>query len=424
MLDIRLIREQTAFVKAELGKAGVDGAEIDRVVECDTERRRLQHELDELRARRTRESKELGRMSPEERESKRAEMRALGDRIGAAEQKLAEVDLRFNELMLGIRNIPRPYVPAGRGEADNNIVRSEGELRKFDFEPRPHWELGEKLGIIDFERGVKLSGTRFYILAGLGARLERALIAFMLDLKTREQGYLEIAPPLMVNTATATSTGHLPKNADTMYHDAEEDYWFIPTAELPLTSMYRDEIIEAERLPIKLAAYTPCFRREKMSAGRDVRGIKRGHQFDKVEMVKLVRPETSDDELQSLVENACEVCRRLGIAFRVVQLCTADISFASAATYDIEMWAPGIGEWLEVSSCSNCTDFQMRRANLRYRPQKGGKTEFLHALNGSGLGLPRTLIAVMENYQQADGSIVIPEVLRPYMGGAERIEEE
>jgi len=375
-------------------------------------------------ARRTRESKELGRMSPEERESKRAEMRALGDRIGAAEQKLAEVDLRFNELMLGIRNIPRPYVPAGRGEADNNIVRSEGELRKFDFEPRPHWELGEKLGIIDFERGVKLSGTRFYILAGLGARLERALIAFMLDLKTREQGYLEIAPPLMVNTATATSTGHLPKNADTMYHDAEEDYWFIPTAELPLTSMYRDEIIEAERLPIKLAAYTPCFRREKMSAGRDVRGIKRGHQFDKVEMVKLVRPETSDDELQSLVENACEVCRRLGIAFRVVQLCTADISFASAATYDIEMWAPGIGEWLEVSSCSNCTDFQMRRANLRYRPQKGGKTEFLHALNGSGLGLPRTLIAVMENYQQADGSIVIPEVLRPYMGGAERIEEE
>ena len=424
MLDIRLIREQTAFVKAELGKAGVDGAEIDRVVECDTERRRLQHELDELRARRTRESKELGRMSPEERESKRAEMRALGDRIGAAEQQLAEVDLRFNELMLGIRNIPRPYVPAGRGEADNNIVRSEGELRKFDFEPRPHWELGEKLGIIDFERGVKLSGTRFYILAGLGARLERALIAFMLDLKTREQGYLEIAPPLMVNTATATSTGHLPKNADTMYHDAEEDYWFIPTAELPLTSMYRDEIIEAERLPIKLAAYTPCFRREKMSAGRDVRGIKRGHQFDKVEMVKLVRPETSDDELQSLVENACEVCRRLGIAFRVVQLCTADISFASAATYDIEMWAPGIGEWLEVSSCSNCTDFQMRRANLRYRPQKGGKTEFLHALNGSGLGLPRTLIAVMENYQQADGSIVIPEVLRPYMGGAERIEEE
>jgi seryl-tRNA synthetase len=421
MLDIRLIREQTDFVKAELGKAGLEAAEIDRVVECDAERRRLQHELDELRARRTRESKELGRMAPEEREPRRLEMRALGDQIAAGEQRLAEVEARFNEVMLGLRNLPRPYVPVGRGEADNQVVRIEGEPRKFEFAPAPHWELGEKLGIIDFERGVKLSGTRFYLLAGLGARLERALIAFMLDLKTREQGYLEIAPPLMVNTATATSTGHLPKNADTMYHDAEEDYWFIPTAELPLTSMYREEILDAARLPIYLTAYTPCFRREKMSAGRDVRGIKRGHQFDKVEMVKLVRPETSDEELQALVENACEVCRRLGIPFRVVQLCTADLSFASAATYDIEMWAPGLGEWLEVSSCSNCTDFQMRRANIRYRPEKGGKTEFLHALNGSGLGLPRTLIAVMENYQQADGSIVIPEVLRPYMGGADII---
>jgi seryl-tRNA synthetase len=421
MLDIRLIRERPEFVKAELGKAGVAPVEIDEILECDAERRQSQRELDEMRARRTRESKELGRMTPEERESRRLEMRALGDQIAAGEQTLAGIDQRFNDLMLGIRNIPRPYVPAGSGEADNQIVRTEGEPRKFEFKPAPHWELGEKLGIIDFERGVKLSGTRFYVLAGLGARLERALIAFMLDLKTREQGYLEIAPPLMVNTATATSTGHLPKNADTMYHDAEEDYWFIPTAELPLTSMYRDEILDSARLPINLTAYTPCFRREKMSAGRDVRGIKRGHQFDKVEMVKLVRPETSDNELQTLVENACEVCRRLGIPFRVVQLCTADISFASAATYDIEMWAPGLGEWLEVSSCSNCTDFQMRRANIRYRPEKGGKTEFLHALNGSGLGLPRTLIAVMENYQQADGSIVIPEILRPYMGGVEVI---
>jgi seryl-tRNA synthetase len=421
MLDIRLIRERPDFVKAELGKAGVAPVEIDEILECDAERRQSQRELDEMRARRTRESKELGRMTPEERESRRLEMRALGDQIAAGEQTLAGIDQRFNDLMLGIRNIPRPYVPAGSGEADNQIVRTEGEPRKFEFKPAPHWELGEKLGIIDFERGVKLSGTRFYVLAGLGARLERALIAFMLDLKTREQGYLEIAPPLMVNTATATSTGHLPKNADTMYHDAEEDYWFIPTAELPLTSMYRDEILDSARLPINLTAYTPCFRREKMSAGRDVRGIKRGHQFDKVEMVKLVRPETSDNELQTLVENACEVCRRLGIPFRVVQLCTADISFASAATYDIEMWAPGLGEWLEVSSCSNCTDFQMRRANIRYRPEKGGKTEFLHALNGSGLGLPRTLIAVMENYQQADGSIVIPEILRPYMGGVEVI---
>jgi seryl-tRNA synthetase len=325
-------------------------------------------------------------------------------------------------LMLGLRNLPRPYVPVGRGEADNKLVRTEGEPRRFDFNPLPHWELGERLGIIDFERGVKLAGTRFYVLKGLGARLERALITLMLDLKIRDQGYLEIIPPLMVNSATAISTGHLPKNADTMYKDIEEDYWFIPTAELPLTSLYRDEILEAESLPRYLTAYTPCFRREKMSAGRDVRGIKRGHQFDKVEMVKLVRPETSDEELDKLVEDACAVCRSLKIPFRIVQLCTADLNAASAATYDIEMWAPGLGEWLEVSSRSNCTDFQTRRANIRYRPEAGGKTEFVHALNGSGLGLPRTLIAVLENYQRADGSVVIPEALRPYMGGAEIIE--
>ncbi|HUN59119.1 MAG TPA: serine--tRNA ligase [Candidatus Binataceae bacterium] len=423
MLDIKLMREQSAFVKTELAKAGVDEAEVDRVLASDAERRRLQFELDELRARRTRESKELGKMAPDVREVKRAEMRELGDRISAGEQKLGEVERTFTDLMMSLRNLPRPYVPVGQSEADNRVVRSEGEPRQFDFKPQPHWEIGERLGIIDFERGVKLAGTRFYVLKGLGARLERALIAFMLDLKTQEQGYLEVAPPLMVNTATATSTGHLPKNADTMYRDIEEDYWFIPTAELPLTSLYRDEILDNATLPQYLTAYTPCFRREKMSAGRDVRGIKRGHQFDKVEMVKLVRPESSDGELDKLVKDACEICRRLEIPFRVLQLCTGDLSFASAATYDIEMWAPGLGEWLEVSSCSNCTDFQMRRANIRYRPEKGGKTEFLHALNGSGLGLPRTLIAVLENYQQADGSVVIPRVLRPYMAGAEIIRE-
>ena len=423
MLDIKLMREQSAFVKTELAKAGVDEAEVDRVLASDAERRRLQFELDELRARRTRESKELGKMAPDVREVKRAEMRELGDRISAGEQKLGEVERTFTDLMMSLRNLPRPYVPVGQSEADNRVVRSEGEPRQFDFKPQPHWEIGERLGIIDFERGVKLAGTRFYVLKGLGARLERALIAFMLDLKTQEQGYLEVAPPLMVNTATATSTGHLPKNADTMYRDIEEDYWFIPTAELPLTSLYRDEILDNATLPQYLTAYTPCFRREKMSAGRDVRGIKRGHQFDKVEMVKLVRPESSDGELDKLVNDACEICRRLEIPFRVLQLCTGDLSFASAATYDIEMWAPGLGEWLEVSSCSNCTDFQMRRANIRYRPEKGGKTEFLHALNGSGLGLPRTLIAVLENYQQADGSVVIPRVLRPYMAGAEIIRE-
>jgi seryl-tRNA synthetase len=420
MLDMKLIREQTAYVKAQLGRAGVQEAEIDQVLECDAQRRRLQHELDELRARRTRESKELGKLTVEEREARRAEMRSLGDRIAGGEHELAAIEKRLGELMLGIRNLPREYVQSGAGEADNLIIKTEGEPSRFDFQPLPHWELGEKLGIIDFARGVKLSGTRFYLLRGAGAKLERALIAWMLDLK-REQGYLEIIPPLMVSTETATSTGHLPKNADTMYRDIEDDFWFIPTAEVPLTGMYRGEILEAEQLPIYLTAYTPCFRRERMSAGRDVRGIKRGHQFDKVEMVKLVRPETSDDELTSLIDDAAAVCRGLGIPFRIVQLCTAELSFASAATYDLEIWAPGLDEWLEVSSCSNCTDFQMRRANIRYRPHRGGKTEFLHALNGSGLALPRTLIAVLENYQQADGSVVIPRVLRPYLGGLEVI---
>lgn len=421
MLDIRLIRERTDSVKSELAKTGVDPAEVDGLLAVDLKRRRLQHELDEMRARRTRESRAMGALAPSQREPRRAEMRALGERIASGERELAAVEQGFSALMLGLRNLPRPQVPVGRGPEENRVVRSEGELPNFDFKPLAHWELGERLGIIDFERGVKLSGTRFYVLVGAGARLERALIAWMLDLKTREQGYLEIAPPLMVNSQTATGTGHLPKFADTMYRDIEEDYWFIPTAEVPLTNLYRDEILEAERLPIYLTAYTPCFRREKMSAGRDVRGIKRGHVFDKVEMVKLVRPETSDDELEKLVNNAWEVCRRLRIPFRVVQLCTGDLGFASAATYDVEMWAPGCGEWLEVSSCSNCTDFQTRRANIRFRPHAGAKPELVHALNGSGLGLPRTLIAVLENYQQADGSIVVPEVLRAYMGGIDMI---
>jgi seryl-tRNA synthetase len=420
MLDIRLVREKPDSVKAELAKAGVDPAEIDRVLDTDTRRRKLQFEIDEMRARRTRESKELGKASPAERDARRAEMRELGERIAAGDRELGELERGLQELMLGIRNIPRPYVVVGQSEADNRVLRSEGVVQEFTaFKPRPHWEIGEKLGIIDFDRGVKLSGTRFYVLVGAGARLERALIAWMLDVK-REQGYLEIWPPLMVNTATVTSTGHYPKNADTMYRDAEEDYWFIPTAEVPLTSLYREETLEESRLPVYLTAYTPCFRREKMSAGRDVRGIKRGHQFDKVEMVKLVHPETSDGEFHKMVADAEEICRRLEIPYRVIELCTSDLSFASAVTYDLEMWAPGCGEWLEVSSVSNCTDFQARRAQIRFRT-KGGKRELVHTLNGSGLALPRTLIAVLENYQNEDGSVTVPAVLRPYMAGMERI---
>ncbi len=420
MLDIRLIRENPDQIKAELKKVDFPAEEVDRILGADARRRRLQHDLDEMRAHRTRESKELGKMSPAERDSRRAEMRALGEKIGEGERELTEVEDEFRRLMLFVPNLPRPWVPEGEGESANSVVRSEGEPRRLDFPALPHWELGEKLGIIDFERGVKLSGSRFYVLMGMGARLERALIAMMLDLK-REQGYLEVAPPLMVNTETVTGTAHLPKFADTMYRDIEEDYWFVPTAEVPLTNLYAREILDPQRLPIYMTAYTPCFRREKMSAGRDVRGIKRGHQFDKVEMVKLVHPENSDTELEGLVENACEVCRRLGLAFRVIRMGTGDLGFAAAAKYDVEVWAPGCSEWLEVSSCSNCWDFQARRAQIRFRSEKTGKNEFVHTLNGSGLGLPRTLIAVLENYQQADGSIAIPPVLRPYLDGLEVI---
>jgi seryl-tRNA synthetase len=444
MLDIKLIRERPDFVKGELAKRGVDPGEVDRLLEVDQRRRKLQGEVDQLRADRKRRAREVGKLPAEERAAEIAKIRAEE----ADEEKLAKLDAgsasageavdasnpllllgthlgladrEFHSRMLELPNIPRADVPVGASEADNKVIKTEGTPIEFTaFKPIPHWELGEKLGILDFDRGVKLSGTRFYVLSGAGARLQRALIAWMLDVKIREQGYLEIIPPLMVSTETATSTGHLPKNADTMYHNAEDDFWFIPTAEVPLTSLHRDETLDESSLPIYMTAYTPCFRREKMSAGRDVRGIKRGHQFDKVEMVKLVRPETSDDEFLKMVNDAEEICRRLKIPYRVVALCTADLSFASAVTYDLEMWAPGCGEWLEVSSISNCTDFQARRAKIRFKT-KGGKPELVHTLNGSGLALPRTMIAVLENYQNEDGSVTVPEVLLPYMGGVERI---
>jgi seryl-tRNA synthetase len=421
MLDVKLIRERPDWVKQELAKVGFDGETVDRLIECDAKRRQLQHQLDELRAQRARQSRELAQLSEQQRESARGEMRALGTRISQGEHELAQLERQAETMLLEMPNLPRAHVPVGASESDNKIVRTEFEPRAFDFKPRAHWELGERLGIIDFERGVKLAGTRFYVMTGAGARLERALVAWMLDVKIKEQAYLEVWPPLMVNSATVLGSGHLPKFRDTMYRDAEEDFWFIPTAEVPLTNLYAGEILEASRLPIYLTAYTPCFRREKMSAGRDVRGIKRGHQFDKVEMVKIVTPETSDSELETLVDNACEICRRLEIPFRVVQMCTGDLGFTAAAKYDVEMWAPGCGEWLEVSSCSNCADFQARRAWIRFRRAPGDKPEFVHTLNGSGLGLPRTLIAVLENYQNQDGSVTVPRVLRAYMDGLEVI---
>jgi seryl-tRNA synthetase len=338
----------------------------------------------------------------------------LDDRLRAVEEALQHA-------LLLVPNMPHPSVPIGPDESHNVLIRTEGQPRGFDFEPLPHWDLGETLDIIDFERGVKLSGSRFYVLKGAGAQLQRALITWMLDLHRKEHGYTEIYPPAVVREECLVGTGNLPKFGDNLYRDVEDDLWLIPTGEVPVTNLYRDEILPPQSLPIRHVAYTPCFRREKMSAGRDVRGIKRGHQFDKVEMVKFVEPETSMRELQDLVADAEDVCRGLGIPHRVVQMCTGDLAFQAAVKYDVEMWAPGAQEWLEVSSCSNFLDFQARRSNIRYRPEPGARPRFVHTLNGSGLALPRTLIAVLENYQQADGSVTIPEVLRSYMGGAEVI---
>jgi seryl-tRNA synthetase len=421
MLDIRVIRDKPDEVKAALATVGVEAGEVDEVLRLDERRRSLITEVEQLRSERSSTSKLLGKMSAEEREPKLAEMRALGDRIGDLEKELAVAEEAFDAAMLLLPNIPHPDVPVGADESQNVVVREVGGEAQFDFEPQPHWDLGEKLGIIDFERGVKISGSRFYVLRGQGARLQRALINWMLDLHTTEHGYTELYPPAMVRQECLVGTGNLPKFGDNLYRDAEEDFWFVPTAEVPVTNFYRDEILEADRLPIRHVAYSPCFRREKMSAGRDVRGIKRGHQFDKVEMVKFVRPESSDDELLRLLDDAEDVCRRLGLRHRVVQMCTGDLSFVAAMKYDVELWAPGCGEWLEVSSCSNFRDFQARRARIRYRPEPRAKPELVHTLNGSGLALPRVVIAVLETYQQGDGTVRVPEVLRPYMGGAETI---
>ena len=423
MLDIKLVRDRPDEVKARLATVGVPAEDVEELLEADRTRRAGIAELESLRAQRTQRSKDIRRITDaDEREGAVRVMRELGARIGQLEHQVAAQETAFQRRLLELPNLPHPDVPVGADESENRTVRSEGDLPDFSFQPRPHWELGEALGILDFARGAKISGSRFYILKGLGARLQRALIAWMLDLHVTEHGYTEVYPPAMVKEDCLIGTGNLPKFGENLYRDAEEDFWFIPTAEVPVTNLYREEVLEAGRLPIHHVAYTPCFRREKMSAGRDVRGIKRGHQFDKVEMVKFVEPAQSDRELLALLDNAEDVCRKLEIPHRVVQMCTGDLSFVAAAKYDVEMWAPGCGEWLEVSSCSNFGDFQARRAKIRYRPKPGAKPELVHTLNGSGLALPRVMIAVLENYQQVDGSVVIPHVLRPYMGGVETIE--
>ena len=419
MLELRFIREHPDEVREALVKLNAT-APIDEILALDDQRRELLAEADALKHRRNVVSKRIGRMKDKD-QALIEEMREVGARIKALDGRLNEVEEELNDLLLLVPNVPDPSVPVGKDESENVLVRSVGEPRQFDFEPLPHWDLGPTLDIIDFERGVRMSGTRFYVLKGLGARLQRAAITWMVDVHVKEQGYIEVYPPFLVQGKCLVGTGNLPKFADNLYRYEPDDLWMIPTAEVPVTNLHREEILAPGSLPIKYVSYTACFRREQMSAGRDTRGIKRGHQFDKVEMVRFVEPETSAEQLEELVNNAERIAELLEIPHRVVEMCTGDLAFSAMKKYDVEMWAPGVQEWLEVSSCSNFGDFQARRANIRYRPELGAKPRFVHTMNGSGLGLPRVMIAIIENYQQADGSIVIPEVLRPYMDDLELI---
>ena len=414
MIDIKLIRDNPEVVYQAMEKRGEGRAEVDEIIELDSSYRQIQKEAEALRARRNDVSKQISLMKDKPADLI-AEMRQVGERISQIEAESGEITARLEDKLLRLPNLPAADVPVGKDSQDNIEVRSWGKPKEFTFKPLPHWELGEKLGIIDFQRGVKLSGTRFYVLRGQGAQLQRALINFMLDLHVNAHGYTEIFPPFMVKKESMVGSGNLPKFADNLYHDVEEDYWFIPTAEVPLTNLHRDEILTPGTLPLYYVAHTSCFRREKMAAGKDSRGIKRGHQFEKVEMYKFVEPETSVSELDKLTRDAEDICQKLGLPYHVIQLCTGDMGFAAVKTFDIEIWAAGCREWLEVSSCSNCGDFQARRANIRYRPDSESKPRLVHTLNGSGLALPRIMISIIENYQQQDGSILVPEALHPYM---------
>ena len=423
MLDITLIREHPDQVRAALTTRHMDTQVVDAAQVLDTRRRGLLVQADELKSERNIVSKQISQLKdPAERQLKIDSMRLVGDQIAALDEQVRQVEAELTALVASIPNIPDPSTPPGADDSENVVLRTVGNVKDLGFTPKPHWELGPALGIIDFERGTKVAGSRFYVLSGAGARLQRALIAWMLDLHIR-QGYTEKYLPFMVKADTLFASGQLPKFADNLYHDAEEDFWMVPTAEVPLTGLHKDEILEAGTLPLHYTAYTPCFRREKMSAGRDVRGIKRGHQFDKVEMYIYCEPENSGQELDKMVADAEQTCAELGLTYRVKRLCGGDLGFNAAITYDLEVWAPGCDEWLEVSSVSNVGDFQARRASIKVRGSDG-KPHLVHTLNGSGLGIPRTLIAVMENYQQPDGSIVVPEVLRPWMGGIQIIHPE
>ena len=424
MIDLKYIRENPDAVRDALKKLHAE-APIDEILSLDLRRREVLQELEALRHERKTTSKKIGRMKdPSERQPLIDAMQGVNEKIASLDDQLSDIEARLNEDLLQVPNLPHESVPVGVDDSENVIVRQVGEPKieeNLGFKPVPHWDLGPDLGIIDFERGVKLSGSRFYVLKGAGARLQRALIHWMLDFHIRKHGYTEIYPPFIVREECMWGAGQMPKFAENIYHDVEDDLWLVGTAEIPLTNLHRDEILDMDELPIKYVAYSTCFRREKFSAGRDVRGIKRVHQFDKVEMYQFTSPKDSYQALEDIVSHAEDICKALGIPHRVVEMVTGDLGFTAAKKYDLELWAPGCGEWLEVSSCSNCESFQARRTKIRYRPEMGAKPEFVHTLNGSGLALPRTMIAIMENYQQRDGSIVVPEVLKPWMGGIEVI---
>ncbi|OGW34404.1 MAG: serine--tRNA ligase [Nitrospirae bacterium GWD2_57_9] len=426
MLDLRLVRENPEQVKAGLARRGI-ALDLTEFLSLDVRRRQAQQEIETLRRSRNEASEEIGRLKKagQPAEDKVAEMRAVGDKIADLENSTREVEDAQRSLLLTIPNLPHSSVPDGKDEQENRELRrwspQGGELPKFSFEPKPHWDLAEYLDIIDFDRAAKITGARFALYKGMGARLERALINFMLDLHTTGHGYTEVLPPFMVNKMSMTATGQLPKFEEELFRVENGTYYLIPTAEVPVTNIYRDEVLPEESLPVLFTAYTPCFRREAGSYGKDTRGLIRQHQFNKVELVKFAKPESSYDELEKLTGNAEEVLKRLGLPYRVIVLCTGDMGFSAAKTYDIEVWLPAQNKYREISSCSNFEDFQARRGNIRYKPKGGKKTELLHTLNGSGLAVGRTVVAILENFQQSDGTVMIPEALRPYMGGAEKI---
>ncbi len=418
MLDVKLLRENFEEVKRKLERRG-EIPILGRFPEIDRERRRILSSLEGKKAEKNSLSKEIGKRIKEGKDAEelKEKVKGLSEEIKVLEEDLKKIEEEFKGLLLQIPNIPHDSVPDGLDETQNVTVREWGEKREFDFEPLPHWELAEKSGILDPKRGAKLAGSRFTVYLNGAAKLERALINFMLDLHTKEHGYTEVIPPFLVNRETMTGTGQLPKFEDDLYRIESDDLFLIPTAEVPLTNLHAGEILKEEDLPRYYTAYTPCFRREAGSYGRDIRGIVRQHQFNKVELVKITTPESSYDELEKLTKDAEEVLQRLGLHYRVVALCAGDLGFSSSKTYDIEVWLPGEEVYKEISSCSNCEDFQARRAMIRYRPKGGKKARFVHTLNGSGLAVGRTVVAILENYQQEDGSILVPEALRPYIGG-------